>query len=260
MITSIEAELDYGREVAAAQRLRHGRGVNGEVQVPVVYPTLSSDRMLVMDEVIGRSVADLDAVAAAPIDRHEIARRLLSSFMAQILRDGYYHADPHPGNVLIDSDGTLVAGSGNGLGDDRHHQQRHPRLPAANDVPDLPGPDVDGVSARLVPGLQDLRLGGAGRPEGDAIRERGVRRLQLGSRFATDRVRRRLFVRARQRPVRLQPAAGRARLADCHGAEPRRRALPAPRSSPVRTRSSPTRSAPPGPGSAKPSAVQACCR
>ncbi len=107
LITSIEAELDYGREVAAAQRLRHGRGVNGEVQVPVVYPTLSSDRMLVMDEVIGRSVADFDAVAAAPIDRHEIARRLLSSFMAQILRDGYYHADPHPGNVLIDSDGTL---------------------------------------------------------------------------------------------------------------------------------------------------------
>lgn len=107
LITSIEAELDYGREVAAAQRLRHGRGVNGEVQVPVVYPTLSSDRMLVMDEVIGRSVADFDAVAAAPIDRHEIARRHLSSFMAQILRDGYYHADPHPGNVLIDSDGTL---------------------------------------------------------------------------------------------------------------------------------------------------------
>jgi ubiquinone biosynthesis protein len=41
------------------------------------------------------------------VERPEISRRLLESFLEQILRDGYYHADPHPGNVLIDSEGTL---------------------------------------------------------------------------------------------------------------------------------------------------------
>ncbi|TMK88450.1 MAG: AarF/ABC1/UbiB kinase family protein [Actinobacteria bacterium] len=60
-----------------------------------------------MDEVVGRSISDVQAVDAAPVGRTELARRLLSSFLAQILRDGYYHADPHPGNVMIDAEGTL---------------------------------------------------------------------------------------------------------------------------------------------------------
>jgi ubiquinone biosynthesis protein len=77
------------------------------VRVPVVHPTLSSGRLLVMDEVVGRSVSDDAAVDAAPVERSELSRRLLASFLEQILRDGYYHADPHPGNVLIDSEGNL---------------------------------------------------------------------------------------------------------------------------------------------------------
>jgi ubiquinone biosynthesis protein len=46
-------------------------------------------------------------VDAAGVPRSELARRLLASFLAQILTDGYYHADPHPGNVLVDADGVL---------------------------------------------------------------------------------------------------------------------------------------------------------
>jgi ubiquinone biosynthesis protein len=63
--------------------------------------------MLVMDEVVGRSVSDDAAVDASPVERSELSRRLLESFLEQILKDGYYHADPHPGNVLIDAEGTL---------------------------------------------------------------------------------------------------------------------------------------------------------
>jgi len=107
LIASIEAELDYGREVLAAERMRANRADDTGVQIPVVYSTLSSDRMLVMDEVIGRTVSDAAAVDAVEVPRPELARRLLASFLAQILRDGYYHADPHPGNVLVDSDGVL---------------------------------------------------------------------------------------------------------------------------------------------------------
>ncbi len=107
LLTSIESELDYGREVMAGIRLRENRGSDLGVQIPVVHPTLSSGRMLVMDEVVGRSISDTAAVDAVPVSRPELSRRLLSSFLAQILHDGYYHADPHPGNVMIDAEGTL---------------------------------------------------------------------------------------------------------------------------------------------------------
>lgn len=107
LIASIESELDYGREAAAAIRLRDSRGSDTGVQIPGVHPELSTDRMLVMDEAPGRSISDAAAVQAAPVACRELCRRLLASFLAQILRDGYYHADPHPGNILIAADGTL---------------------------------------------------------------------------------------------------------------------------------------------------------
>jgi ubiquinone biosynthesis protein len=56
---------------------------------------------------VGSTISDAAAVDAVPVSRPELARRLLGSFLDQILRDGYYHADPHPGNVMIDADGTL---------------------------------------------------------------------------------------------------------------------------------------------------------
>lgn len=107
LITSIEEELDYGREVNAAIHLRETSGSDTAVRIPVVYPELSTGRLLVMDEVAGRPVSDAAAIEAAPVQRGELARRLLRTFLDQIMHDGYYHADPHPGNVMVDPEGTL---------------------------------------------------------------------------------------------------------------------------------------------------------
>ncbi len=107
LIKSIEAELDYGQEALAGTRLRESRAGDTGVEIPAVYATLTSGRLLVMDEVVGRSISDDSAVDSAPVPRPELARRLMASMLGQILQDGYYHADPHPGNVLIDSEGTL---------------------------------------------------------------------------------------------------------------------------------------------------------
>jgi ubiquinone biosynthesis protein len=107
LITSIESELDYSSEAAAGTKLRESLGSATGVRIPGVHPTLSTQRLLVMDEVVGGSISDAAAVDAAPVERAELARRLLGVFLAQILNDGYYHADPHPGNVLIDAQGTL---------------------------------------------------------------------------------------------------------------------------------------------------------
>jgi len=75
--------------------------------VPKVHPTLSTARVLVMEQVVARPIVDPEALGASPVPRDELARRLLASFIGQVLDDGLFHADPHPGNLLLDEQGTI---------------------------------------------------------------------------------------------------------------------------------------------------------
>ena len=100
-------ELDYLHEAAVGMQLRENRAGDIGIAIPTVYSTLSTDRVLVMEEVVGRSIADSAAIESSPVPRPELARRVLSSFLAQVLDDGLFHADPHPGNLLIDEAGTI---------------------------------------------------------------------------------------------------------------------------------------------------------
>ncbi|MGZ4677802.1 MAG: ABC1 kinase family protein [Acidimicrobiia bacterium] len=106
LINGIESELDYLDEANAGRRFAKNLD-DTDVRVPGVFPTLCASTVLVMEEVPGRSIADTAAVDACGVPREELARRLLRSFLRQILRDGLYHADPHPGNVFIDAQGGL---------------------------------------------------------------------------------------------------------------------------------------------------------
>jgi ubiquinone biosynthesis protein len=107
LLDNVAAELDYEREAAAGNQLRANRDGDVGVSVPAVHPTLTTGRVLVMDEIRGRAISDAAAVDEGPVERRELARRLLGSFLGQILQDGFYHADPHPGNIFIDPAGTL---------------------------------------------------------------------------------------------------------------------------------------------------------
>ena len=107
LVQSIQAELDFQGEASAGMRLRANREDDVGVAIPAVHRTLTTRRVLVMEEVDGRPLTDAGWVDSVPVARDELARRLLSSFLGQILQDGYYHADPHPGNILLDAEGTL---------------------------------------------------------------------------------------------------------------------------------------------------------
>ena len=107
LIIGIESELSYTDEASAGMTLRANRAADVGIEIPLVHASLSTDRILVMDEVVGRPVSDAVAVDAAAVERPELARRLLASMLGQIVTDGLYHADPHPGNVLVSPDGTL---------------------------------------------------------------------------------------------------------------------------------------------------------
>lgn len=107
LVAGIRDELDFTREASNNALMRAARADDVGVAFPEIYRDLTTQRILVMDEVVGEPVSDVPAVNATGVPRPELADHLLNSFLAQILSDGVYHADPHPGNVLIDREGTL---------------------------------------------------------------------------------------------------------------------------------------------------------
>lgn len=108
LIDGIEDELDYQHEANLGMRLREHRAGDVGIAVPKVYQHLSTGRVLVMDEVVdAKTIADERAVEECAATRHELAQHVLASFIGQVLEDGLFHADPHPGNLLVDSSGTI---------------------------------------------------------------------------------------------------------------------------------------------------------
>ncbi|WP_436499445.1 ABC1 kinase family protein [Actinokineospora sp. HUAS TT18] len=99
-------ELDFrveARNVAAVAAASGGHAPDAAVRLPVVHEELSSERVLVMDRLDGVSLGKVDAVP----DPQGTARVLLHSLLRQVMDHGVFHADPHPGNVLLLTDGRL---------------------------------------------------------------------------------------------------------------------------------------------------------
>jgi ubiquinone biosynthesis protein len=107
LVAGIREELDFTREASNNAAMRRARSDDVGVALPEIYSELTTRHVLVMDEVVGESVSDQQALDSCGVPREVLARHLLDSFLSQILVDGVFHADPHPGNVLIDDSGTL---------------------------------------------------------------------------------------------------------------------------------------------------------
>src|SRR5207244_8277840 len=93
---SLQRELDFRREASNIARMRTVLEPYDRLDVPGVHDEYTTARLLVMQEIQGvpiRQAPDGDA-------RKEAARQLLESYYAQILTDGFFHADPHPGNLM----------------------------------------------------------------------------------------------------------------------------------------------------------------
>jgi ubiquinone biosynthesis protein len=93
---SLRRELDFRQEAANLERMHGVLGTFSRLDVPRVYGELSTDRLLVMEEIQGVPIRQAPAGEA----RTEAARQLLESYYQQILSDGFFHADPHPGNMM----------------------------------------------------------------------------------------------------------------------------------------------------------------
>src|SRR4051794_16172683 len=105
---SLRAELDFRREVDAMVEMAMALHEHqSAVRVPKVYEELCTRRLIVQERFEGFTVANSDQLDASTIDKHALADQLLRSMLEQVLRVGFFHADPHPGNVFVFVDGTL---------------------------------------------------------------------------------------------------------------------------------------------------------
>jgi predicted unusual protein kinase regulating ubiquinone biosynthesis (AarF/ABC1/UbiB family)/nucleotide-binding universal stress UspA family protein len=93
---SLRRELDFRQEAANIDRMRQVLEPYPRLDVPEVHHDLSSARLLVMQEIQGGPIRS----APAGPERKDAARQLLESYYAQILTEGFFHADPHPGNLM----------------------------------------------------------------------------------------------------------------------------------------------------------------
>jgi len=101
-------ELDYRREAANLRRLSEIVAQYDRLVVPLPVEEMTSRRVLTMDFVPGRKVTDLTPVGRTDVDGAALASQLFRAYLDQILVAGFFHADPHPGNVLLTPDGRLV--------------------------------------------------------------------------------------------------------------------------------------------------------
>jgi predicted unusual protein kinase regulating ubiquinone biosynthesis (AarF/ABC1/UbiB family) len=105
---SLLTELDYEAEASNLVALADNLADRPAVVIPRPVPDYSTSRVLTMDYVGGRSVGSLTPSALLEIDRAGLARELFSAYLQQILIDGFFHADPHPGNVFVTDDGRIA--------------------------------------------------------------------------------------------------------------------------------------------------------
>ena len=98
---TVYEEIDYQKEAGNAETFFENFKDDKYVNVPRVVRSLSTLRVLTLEDVFAIKITEYDAITAAGIDRGEVARKLLDTYLEQIFEDGFFHADPHPGNLFI---------------------------------------------------------------------------------------------------------------------------------------------------------------
>jgi ubiquinone biosynthesis protein len=106
---SVQREMDLRFEAAGASELRDNFAGDPDFRVPRVDWSRTARQVLTLERVKGIRIDDRAGLLAAGHDIREILRKAASAFFNQVFRDGYFHADLHPGNLFIADDGAIVA-------------------------------------------------------------------------------------------------------------------------------------------------------
>ena len=105
---SLVGELDYRREATNLCLMGSQLSAFPRIVVPRPVEDFTTSRVLTMDYVEGRSVGSITPIARTELDCSQLAEDLVGAYLDQVLVHGFFHADPHPGNLLLTSDGRLA--------------------------------------------------------------------------------------------------------------------------------------------------------
>ena len=106
---SVRMELDFRLEAAAAAEYAENLKDDGDFRAPAIDWDRTTREVLTMEWIDGLSLSDPAALAAQGLDLPALGRKFIQSFLTHALRDGFFHADMHQGNFLVDADGRIVA-------------------------------------------------------------------------------------------------------------------------------------------------------
>jgi predicted unusual protein kinase regulating ubiquinone biosynthesis (AarF/ABC1/UbiB family) len=101
-------ELDFEREAQSAIRVRKLFEHNPRVRVPAIHREQSSKRVLTMELLRGIKITDKRAILAAGLEPHQVMQDLMHIFVHMIMADGFFQADPHPGNLMVTPAGEII--------------------------------------------------------------------------------------------------------------------------------------------------------
>ena len=106
--TTIHEEMDYVAEGKNAERFRENFKNWSNIHVPKIYWNATTSKVMTMEFIHGTKVTDLEEQKRQNISPAKVNRLLIKTYLKQLLEDGFFHADPHPGNLLVMPDGRLA--------------------------------------------------------------------------------------------------------------------------------------------------------
>jgi ubiquinone biosynthesis protein len=106
-VYALRAQLDYLQEARNAERFRANFAGDSSVQIPRVFPDLTTSRVITLERIRGMKITDLTMLDEAGLSHHALAERTALITAKMIFEDGFFHADPHPGNFFIEPTGRV---------------------------------------------------------------------------------------------------------------------------------------------------------
>lgn len=152
---SLRSELDFRREGRNADIFRKNFTKEPQLKVPEIYWDFTTKRVLVMERVYGIKIDNIEALDAAGYDRHNLSHLSAKLILQEVLEDGFFHADPHPGNLLILPGEIICVLDFGAVG----RLEMHDRINLGKLFINLVRMDVDGIVNQLIMmGIADYKI------------------------------------------------------------------------------------------------------
>jgi ubiquinone biosynthesis protein len=147
--SGVATELDYRNEATNMRLLAQNMQQFSALHIPRIFPELSTSKVLTMEFIKGVKINEVDKIEAAGLDRKDLARQFTQAMTKQVLFDGFFHADPHPGNILVELDTGRISFLDLGLMGEMSRQQRMAMLDLLYSIQQQDGYSLGKAALRL---------------------------------------------------------------------------------------------------------------